>query len=179
MTGSLQDELDHGLRAGSSSLARLPATERYATQSEGAMTKIMTILIVMSLVTVMGIAQVVKPPYILGKNDVRIKSKNFLVAKKARYGSTYQIYNNRKPGGASITFNKATNEFEIVTGADRDSRSLQLAKQEIRKTEKVLLAITGVSPADKCRLKILIRIIVPGSMDGGHSFESLPSCGAF
>ena len=111
------------------------------------MAKIMSVLIVTCLLAVMGIAQVVKPPYILGKNDVRIKSKNFLVAKKVRYGSEYQLYHNRKPGGASITFNKATNEFEIVTGAGRGSRSLQLAKQEIRKTEKVLLAITGVSPA--------------------------------
>lgn len=143
------------------------------------MAKILPVLIVISLIAMLGIAQVVKPPYILGKNDVRIKSKNFLAGKKARDGSTYQIYNNRKPGGASIDFNKTTNEFEIVTGADKGSRSLQLAKQELRKTEKILLTITGVAPADKCKLRILIRIIVPGTMDGGHSYEYLPSCGDF
>ena len=143
------------------------------------MAKIMSVLMVISLFAVAAIAQVVKPPYILGKNEVRIKSKNFLARKKARYGSTYQIYNNRKPGGASISFNRTTNEFEIVTGADRGSRSFQLAKQEIRKTERVLLTITGVAHADRCKLKILIRIIVPGTMDGGQSYKYLPSCGDF
>jgi hypothetical protein len=126
-----------------------------------------------------ALPQVVRPPYILGKDDVRIKSKNFLAGRKPQYGSSYQIYNDRRPGGASINFDKETNEFEIVTGADNSSRSIRQAKQELRKSEMVLLRITGVASDDKCKLKILMRIVVPGTTDGGLAYDHLPSCGDF
>jgi hypothetical protein len=123
--------------------------------------------------------QVVRPPYILGRNDERIKCKNFLAGRKPYYGAKFQIYDNRKPGGASIEFDKKTNEFEIVTGAANSLRSIQLAKQELRSAAKVLLTITGVATDDKCKLKVLMRIVVPGTTDGGLSFDHLPSCGEF
>ena len=123
--------------------------------------------------------QVVRPPYILGKGDVRIKSKNFLAGRKPQYGSSYQIYNDRRPGGPSINFDKKSNEFEIVTGADNSSRSIRQAKQELQKSETVLLRITGVASNDRCKLKVLMRIVVPGTTDGGVAYDHLPSCGEF
>jgi len=124
-------------------------------------------------------AQILKPPYILGKNEVRIKSRNFLAGKKPTYGSTYQIYNNRKPGGAAISFDKRTNEFEIVTGADNTASGLRFAKRELRNAETALLRITGIASNDRCRLKVLMRIVVPGTTDGGLAYQYLPSCGEF
>lgn len=144
------------------------------------MKKSLAVFALMLLFAVQGMAQDVKPPYILGKNDVRIHSKNFLAGRKPISGSkSYQIYNDRKPGGISIFFDKNTNQFEIVTGADNNSRSIRQAKQELRNSEKVLLTVTGVAPEDKCKLKILMRIVVPGSVDGGLAFDHLPSCGEF
>src|SRR5882724_12523533 len=84
-------------------------------------------------------AQVVKPPYILGKSDVRIKSKNFLVGRKAKWGSIYILYNR----DVSIEFDKHTNEFEVVTGSENTSRGVRMAQQDLRKAETILLRITG------------------------------------
>jgi hypothetical protein len=125
-----------------------------------------------------GAVQDVKSPYILGRNDVRIKCKNFLMGRKPRYGSTY-LLQAAKSGVPSIEFDKKTNEFEVVTGAENSSRSIELAKQELRGAERILVAITGVAPADKCKLKVLMRIVIPGSIDGGVHFDHLPSCGEF
>lgn len=139
------------------------------------MWKTLTAFVLMSLLAVQSAAQVVKPPYVLGKNDVRIKSRNFLARKKPEFGTTYKIYQN----GALIYFDKKTNEFEIVTGAENNGRAIREAKQELRKAEKVLLTVTGITPTDKCKLKILMRIVVPGTTDGGVSYDHLPSCGDF
>src|ERR1700681_39922 len=100
--------------------------------------------VVMLVLAVQLFAQAVKPPYILGKNDVRIKSKNFLAGRKPSFGSQYTIYQNGK-NGFQIYFDKRTNEFEIVTGADGSNRSLRLAKQDLRNAETITLRITGIA----------------------------------
>lgn len=129
------------------------------------------------LLVVQSYSQQIKPPYILGKNNERIKSKNFLAGKKPAYGKTYNLYNN--PRGASIAFDKGTNEFEIVTGAENTAAGIRLAKQDARKAETILLRITGIAAANKCKLKVLVRILVPDSVSGGRGYEYLPSCGPF
>jgi hypothetical protein len=141
------------------------------------MKKSLLVLVLFLLLGALAMGQVVKPPYILGKNDERIKSKNFLAGKRARYGAIYEIYNDRR--GPSIEFNKRTNEFEIVTGAENTSRSIRLARQQLRNAEKIMLGITGVAAADRCKLKVLMRIVVPGTTDGGVAYAYLPSCGDF
>jgi hypothetical protein len=130
------------------------------------------------LLATLSSAQAVKPPYILGKNDVRIKSKNFLAGRKPSFGSQYTIYQNGK-NGFQIYFDKRTNEFEIVTGADGSKRSLSLAKQDLRNAETITLRVTGIASEDKCKLKVLMRIVIPGSTDGGLSYDHLPGCGEF
>lgn len=143
------------------------------------MKKSLPVFAVVFLLAALSIAQIVKPPYILGKDDERIKSKNFLAGRKPSHGSTYQIYDNRKPGGASIFFDKTTNEFDMVTGAENNNRAIRGAQQELRNAERMLLIVTGVARADRCKLKVIMRIVVPGTTDGGLSYGHLPSCGEF
>jgi hypothetical protein len=83
------------------------------------------------------------------------------------------------PNPVSIYFDKKTNEFDVVTGADNDGRSIRWAKQELRRAEKVLLTVTGIASGDKCKLKVLVRVVVPGTVDGGLGYDHLPSCGEF
>jgi hypothetical protein len=126
-------------------------------------------------------AQDIKPPYILGINNIRIKSKNFLVGKKRYYGTAYTIFNDKKPGGVLITFDKSTNQFDMVTGAETDLSSINYAKKQLKKAEASLLKITGIAPSDRCQINIILRLIIVGNgtMPGGKSWDYLPSCGDF
>lgn len=125
-------------------------------------------------------SQEVKPPYIYGMDNQRIKSKNFLKGMK-KYGSTgdYLVFND--PRGVTITFDKSNNRFDMFNGALSTNRSIRMAKQQLRTAEKTLLRITGISYNDRCRINITVRLIYADQQNrvagrGGEWWDSLPSC---
>lgn len=117
-------------------------------------------------------AQSMRPPYILGRDGAPVKCKNFLAGRKPEYGATFQL--SRK--GAIITFHRDSNTFEIVTGAENTTASIEAAKGDFRRAEAVLLRVTGIAQKDRCKLRVLLKIVVPNSTSGGKAYSELPSC---